>query len=75
MSYSRVSLLSSETKQHLRVGYFPRANMMHFIHECGDLNFIIKLDFKDIYCIPIMISGGIDYIDVIEGKPLSKDYN
>lgn len=49
--------------------------MMHFIHECGDLNFIIKLDFKDIYCIPIMISGGIDYIDVIEGKPLSKDYN
>lgn len=47
--------------------------MMHVGHKCGYLKKKIKLDFKDIYCILIMISGGIDYIDVIKGKPLSKD--
>lgn len=47
--------------------------MMHVVHKCGYLKKKFKLDFKDIYCILIMNSGGIDYIDVIKGKPLSKD--
>lgn len=47
--------------------------MMYVGYKCGYLKKKFKLDFKDIYCILIMILGGIDYIDVIKGKFLLKD--